>query len=81
MKKIITVILGILLVVLATLMPFHLKSICYNFATHPENSLGSWNAVFLSASAYAFAFVVGIATLVLINVLPLRHKKKKKEIT
>ena len=79
MKKIITIIISVILVTMAIIMPIHLKSICYSFATNPGNSLGSWNAVFLSASAYAFAFVVGVMTLALINTLPIKNKKCNKK--
>lgn len=63
-RKIISIILGVVIIVLMIIMPFHLKQVCYEHSMHPEWSLGAWNAVYISALLYTF--VISILTLILV---------------
>lgn len=63
-RKIISIILGVVIIVLMIIMPFHLKKVCYEHSMHPEWSLGAWNAVYISALLYTF--VISILTLILV---------------
>ena len=74
-KKIISIIIGIIIIIIATITPFRLKSICHEHSLHPEWSLGAWNAVYISALFYCFIISVLTLVLLLINVL----KKSKKQ--
>ena len=40
-RKIISIILGIVISIIAVIMPFHLKQICYEHSIHQEWSLGA----------------------------------------
>ena len=69
-KKIISIILGIVIIITAVIMPFHLKQICYEHSIHQEEwSLGAWNAVQISATLYSIVICVLTLILVLLNVL------------
>ncbi len=69
-KKIISSVLGIVIIVIAIIMPFHLKQICYEFSIHQQEwSLGSWNAVQIYATIYGIVISVLTLILVLLNVL------------
>lgn len=68
-RKIISIILGIVIIIIAVIMPFHLKQICYEHSIHQEWSLGAWNAVQISATLYSLAICVLTLILVLLNVL------------
>ena len=68
-RKIISIILGIVIIIIAVIMPFHLKQICYEHSIHQEWSLGTWNAVQISATLYSIAICILTLILVLLNVL------------
>ena len=68
-RKIISIILGFIIIILLVIMPFHLKQICYEYSIHQEWSLGAWNAVYIQYAIYDIAIGVLAVTLVLINVL------------
>ena len=74
-KKIISIILGILIIIIAIIMPFHLKEICYEHSHHPEWSLGASNAVHISAFFYSCTISILTLILLLINVL---NRKKNQ---
>ena len=67
-QKIISIILGIIMIIIATIMPFHLKQICYEYSLHQEWSLGSWNAVQISAAIYSIIICAFSLILILVNV-------------
>ena len=73
-RKILSIILGIVIIVLMIIMPFHLKQICYEHSMHPEWSLGAWNAVYISALLYTFVISILTLILVLLNIIK-KHKK------
>ena len=68
-KKTINIIISIIIIGILIYMPFSLKQICYEHATHPEWSLGSWNAVFLKAGLFSIILVILIAILLIINIV------------
>ncbi len=69
-RKIISIILGIVIIIINVIMPFHLKQICYEYAIHQEEwSLGAWDAVQILAILYSLAICVLTLILVLLNVL------------
>jgi hypothetical protein len=68
-KKNINIIISIIIIVILVYMPFSLKQICYEHATHPEWSLGSWNAVFLKAGLFSIILVILTAILLIINIV------------
>ena len=76
-RKIISIILGVVIIIIATIMPFHLEQICYEHSIHQDWSLGAWNAVQISAILYSIAICVLTVILVLINVLQHNHYLKK----
>ena len=68
-SKIISIIIGILIIILLIIMPFHLKQICYEYSIHTENSLGAWNAVQIQSAIYDIVIAILTFILVIINVL------------
>ncbi len=68
-KKTINIIISIIIIGILIYMPFSLKQICYEHATHPEWSLGSWNAVFLRAGLFSIILVILTAILLIINII------------
>lgn len=72
-RKIISIILGIIIIIIMIIMPFHLKQVCYEHSMHPEWSLGAWNAVQISSIIYTLVICILTIILVLINVI----KKQK----
>jgi hypothetical protein len=68
-KKTINIIISIIIIGILIYMPFSLKQICYDHATHPEWSLGSWNAVFLRAGLFSIILVILTAILLIINII------------
>ena len=68
-RKIISIILGVIIIVLMIIMPFHLKQVCYEHSMHPEWSLGAWNAVHISALLYTFVISILTLILVLLNII------------
>ena len=76
-RKIISIILGVVIIIIATIMPFHLEQICYEHSIHQDWSLGAWNAVQISAILYSIAICDLTVILVLINVLQHNHYLKK----
>ncbi len=69
-KKIISLVLGVVIIVISISMPFHLKQICYEYSMHQQEwSLGVWNAVQIYAIIYEIAISVLTLILVLLNVL------------
>jgi len=68
-KKTINIIISIIIIGILIYMPFSLKQICYEHATHPEWSLGSWNAVFLRAGLFSIILVILTAILLIINIV------------
>ena len=72
-KKIISVVLGIVIIIIAIIMPFHLKNICYEFSMHEEIwTLSSWTAVQIYATIYGI--IISILTLILILLNVLKNK-------
>lgn len=72
-RKILSIILGIIIIIIMIIMPFHLKQVCYEHSIHPEWSLGAWNAVQISSIIYTLVICILTIILVLINVI----KKQK----
>ncbi|MBQ9314501.1 MAG: hypothetical protein IJ220_05860 [Clostridia bacterium] len=68
-RKTISIILGLIIITLLVIMPFHLKQICYEYSMHQEWSLGAWNAVYIQSAIYDISIGVLTVALVLINVL------------
>lgn len=68
-RKIISIILGVVIIVLMIIMPFHLQQVCYEHSMHPEWSLGAWNAVYISALLYTFVISILTLILVLLNII------------
>ena len=69
-RKIVSIILGVIIIIIAVIMPFHLKQICYEHSMHSQEwSLGAWNAVQISAAFYSITISILTLILVLINVL------------
>lgn len=66
-RKIISIILGITIIIISIIMPFHLKRICYEYSIHQEWSLDVCYAVQISATLYSIAICVLI--LVLLNII------------
>ena len=74
-KKIISIIIGIIIIIIAIIMPFRLKTICYEHSLHPEWSLGAWNAVYISALCYCF--IISVLTLILLVINVLKKSERK----
>ena len=73
-RKIVSIILGVIIIIIAVIMPFHLKQICYEHSMHGQEwSLGAWNAVQISATFYCIAISVLTLILVLINTIRKRN--------
>lgn len=72
-SKIISIVIGILIIILLIIMPFNLKQICYEYSVHTENSLGAWNAVHIHSTIYGI--VIGILTVVLVIINVLKKSK------
>lgn len=68
-RKIISIILGIIIIVIAVIMPFHLKEICYRHSIHQDWTLGACNAVQISSALYSVVICFLTLILVLLNVL------------
>lgn len=68
-RNILSIVLGIITIIIAIIMPFHLKQICYEHSIHPEWSLGAWNAVYISAILYSIAISILTIIILLINIL------------
>ena len=69
-RKVVSILLGTIIIIIAIIMPFHLKQICYEHSVHGnEWTLGAWNAVQIVAVLYSIAIGVLSMILVLINVL------------
>ncbi len=66
-KKVISIILGTIIIALAIIMPFHLKHICYEHSIHPEWSFGAWNAVFVCSMQYGVSICILTVALLLLN--------------
>ena len=74
-KKVISIILGILIIIIAIIMPLRLKEICYEHSHHPEWSLGAWNAVYIST--FFYSCLISILTLILLLINTLNNKKNQ----
>ena len=69
-RKIISIILGVIIIIIAVIMPFHLKQICYEHSMHGQEwSLGAWKAVQILATFYSIVISVLTLILVLINLI------------
>lgn len=68
-RKIISIILGIVIIIITVIMPFHLKEICYRHSIHQDWTLGACGAVQISAALYSIVICVLTLILVLLNVL------------
>lgn len=69
-RKFVSIILGIIIIIIVTIMPFHLKHICYEHSMHSQEwSLGAWNAVQISTIFYSIAISILTIIIVLINTL------------
>lgn len=69
-KKIVSIILGIAIIGIAMIMPFHLKQICHEFEVHQlEWSLDSATAIQIEATIYGIAISILTLILILLNVL------------
>lgn len=72
-RKVVSIILGALIIILMIIMPFHLKQVCYEHIAHPEWSIGAWNAVQISSALYTF--IVSILTIILVLLNTLKKSK------
>lgn len=73
-KKVISLIMGIVIIIISIVMPFHLKQICYKFSIHQQEwSLGAWNAVQIYATIYGI--IISILTLIVVLLNVLRKRK------
>ena len=68
-KKIISIVLGVIIIIITIIMPIHLKQICYEHSMHPEWSLGAWNAVCITAIVYSIAISILTIIVLLLNIL------------
>ena len=69
-RKIVSLILGVIIIIIAVIMPFHLKQICYEHSMHGQEwTLGAWNAVQILATFYSIVISVLTLILVLINLI------------
>ena len=69
-KRNISVVLGIVIIIIAIIMPFHLKQICYEFSIHQQEwSLDSCTAVQIYGTIYGIIISVLTLNLLLLNVL------------
>jgi len=73
MRKIISIVLGIIIIAILVIMPFNLKEICYRHSIHQDWTLGAWNAVQISAALYSI--VIGVLTLILVLLNVLKKSK------
>lgn len=74
MKRVVSPILVLVIIIISIIMPFHLKQICYEFSTHQQEwSLGAWNAVKIYATIYGI--IISILTLILVLLNVLRKRK------
>ena len=68
-KKIVSIIIEIIIIIIAVIMPFQLKQICYEHSIHQaEWSLGAWDAVYISAILYSIAIIILTIILLLLNI-------------
>ena len=68
-RKIISIILGLLIISISIISPFHLKYVCYEHLMHyQEWSLGACNAVQIIAFFYSITICILTMNLVLINI-------------
>lgn len=76
MKKtrIATIILGVIIIIISLIMPFHLKYVCYKFSIHQDWTLGAWNAVQIYGTMYGIAICILTIILVLLNVSKKQNK-------
>ncbi|MBQ9314779.1 MAG: hypothetical protein IJ220_07325 [Clostridia bacterium] len=72
-SKIISITIGIMMIIILIIMPFHLKQICYEYSIHTENSLGAWNVVQIQSAMYNI--LIGILTIILVIINVLRKSK------
>lgn len=73
-RKIVSIILGVIIIIIAIIMPFHLKQICYEHYIHGQEwSLGVWNAVQIVAAFYSV--VISILTLILVLINTIKKSK------
>ena len=69
-RKIVSIILGVIIIIIALIMPFHLKQTCYQHSMHSQEwTLSAWNAVQILATFYSIAISILTLILVLINTL------------
>lgn len=69
-KKVLSIIVGMLIIIIAIIIPFHLKQICYEYSMHQQEwSLGPCDAVQISSIIYSSVICVLTLNLVLINVV------------
>ena len=69
-EKIVSLILGLVIITISIVMPFYLKQICYEISINQrECSLGVWNAVQIYAIVYGIVICILTLILVLLNVL------------
>lgn len=67
-KKIISVVLGIMIIATAMIMPFHLRQICHKFTGHYDWTMSAWGAVQIYATIYGIIICALTIILVILNV-------------
>ena len=69
-RKILSIILGIVIIIIAVIMPFRLKQICYEHSLHQNDwTIDASFAVYISAILYSVAISILTLILLLLNVL------------
>ena len=66
-SKLISIILGLLIIVTIILMVFHLENVAYEHSIHDDWSLGVVGAVQITATLYGIIICILSSILVLIN--------------
>ena len=68
-KKVISIILGTVIIIISIIMPFHLKQVCYEFSIHEyEWSLDSCGAIQIYATIYGIIISALTLILLLLNI-------------
>ena len=68
-KRIVSIILGVIIIIIAVIMPFHLKQICYEHSIHQEWCFGAWNAVAITSMLYSIVIIILTIIILLLNTL------------
>jgi len=73
-KEIVSILLGIIIIIIAIIMPFDLKRVYYEHSMHSKEwSLGAWNAIQIKAIFYSI--IISVLTLILVLINTLRISK------